>query len=90
MNNTVFAMQNGAGNMDGRSPENAAPLAEALGMTKYGGGTIVVCGPLVFEHNYAFPSNYAPITITSHYRGVDYTKSGAALILSANLTFSRL
>ncbi len=87
MNKTVFVTQNGRGNMDGVSPENAAPLAEALGMTKYNGGTIVVCGPLAFEKNYAFPSNYARITITSFYDGIDYREIGAALILAANLTF---
>lgn len=87
MNRTVFVTQNGAGNMNGSCPENAAPLAEALGMTKYKGGTIIVCGPLVFERHYNFPSNYAKITVTSVYSGIDYRESGAALILSANLSF---
>ncbi len=87
MNKTVFVTQNGAGNMNGTCPENAAPLAEALGMTKYKGGTIVVCGPIVFERNYAFPSDYARITLTSVYNGIDYRESGAAVILEANLTF---
>ena len=87
MSKTVFVTQNGSGNMDGSSYEHTAPLAEALGMTKYNGGTVVICGPLEFKHNYVFPSNHARVTFTSVYGDVDYREKGAALLLSANLTF---
>ncbi|MBQ2732877.1 MAG: DUF4185 domain-containing protein [Clostridia bacterium] len=87
MDKTVFVLQNGAGSMDGSSPENAATLAQALGMVKYGGGTLVICGPLDFDKGYVFPSNYAIIRITSLYNGTDHRECGAALNLSACLTF---
>ena len=77
----VFVTEHGNGKMDGSAPENACPLAEGLGMTKYEGGTIVICGPITFDELYAFPSNYAPITVTSVYGGIDYRKKGAKLLL---------
>ena len=85
---TVFVTQNGAGQKDGSSPENAATLADGLGKTKKAGGTVVVCGPLSFGTDYFFPSNGASVTLTSVWDGVDYrTAADAKLAFSANAFF---
>ncbi len=84
----VFVTQKGAGQKDGSSPENAATLADGLGKTKKTGGTVVVCGPLSFPETYYFPSNEAPVTLTSVRDGVDYRKTaGAKLSFSADANF---
>ena len=85
---TVFVTQDGAGEKDGTSPENAATLADGLGKTKKAGGTVVVCGPLSFDEDYFFPSNGASVTLTSVWEGVDYrTAAGAKLAFSSNAFF---
>ncbi len=85
---TVYVTEKGAGKRDGSSPENAATLAEGLGMTKKAGGTVVVCGPLSFDGPYILPSNGASVTLTSVRDGVDYRETaGAKLSLSGDLSF---
>ena len=83
----VFVTQKGSGNHDGSSPENAATLAEGLGLTKRIGGTVVVCDAITLDREYFFPDNDKTVTITSVYNGTDYRDSGAKLILTSVTSF---
>lgn len=83
----VFATQDGAGEKDGKSPENAASFAAALGMTKKLGGTVVVCDAVELDREYFFPSNEKAVTITSVWDGVDYRESGAKITLTSVTSF---
>ena len=77
----IYVKDNGAGTLDGSSPENAiATLDGAIKLLGGEEGTIVICGPLNIG-DFKEPEHASRIKICSRYAGIDYRRLASAAII---------